>query len=683
VLTVTRGLYATLAEQYGHLNVPCESMARELLQDRLLKRYPWILGQVELEASLCASAGDRRALRAALSGSEIAAAHHYPVLFLRANAAKTGIYSALGDTHRAWSVAGEGLQTYWNGTYPRIRGYNALIVMDEINFPQGNWFLEAAILKEAIPMVADDPRTTMVAVEEARLGQTLIETGDFDEAERSFRQAKLLLSRSPPGTHRDALSNEVELGLAKVDLRRGRLSASVDRLETIRSTLSQIPDDWLLLDFYQTSGTAQLRSGHFDEAERDLNSAVKLAETDLRQIDTDDDRWKWSRHNEATYRALVELKLRADPTQALLDWEWYKGAALRGRYGRVFGEADTPGWLPASGDKAVTFHGANPETALISFAIFPQGVAVWIWNQDGVREQWIKLDESKLSLLAKNFTEQCSDPHSNPLILHNDGVLLYRKLILPIEPWLSGLRHLIMEPDGPLKALPIGLLVNSSGEYLGDHFVITISPGVAYLNLSKKWTGVFPGSNVLILEGSTVPGWAALPDAEQEAHTIASSFSHSRLISHSSLSTTVFSDEIAQADVFHFAGHAQATAESASLVTGPFDPLKAAQLQAFDRGRVQLVVLSACSTSSGTTGFFDDDDSMVRRLIGARVPEVVASRWMVDSGATVILMKNFYAQLLAGNSPSESLARASRALRAQPGFGHPFYWSSFAVFGRG
>jgi len=142
------------------------------------------------------------------------------------------------------------------------------------------------------------------------------------------------------------------------------------------------------------------------------------------------------------------------------------------------------------------------------------------------------------------------------------------------------------------------------------------------------------------------------------------------------------SHEIAQADVFHFAGHALVSAESATLVTGTSDLLSAAQLSAFNGGRIQLVVLSACSTSSGTAGLFDDDDSMVRRLLGARIPEVVASRWMVDSVATASLMKIFYAELLTGKSASEALRSASQSLRAQSGFSHPFYWAGFTAFGR-
>jgi CHAT domain-containing protein len=255
-------------------------------------------------------------------------------------------------------------------------------------------------------------------------------------------------------------------------------------------------------------------------------------------------------------------------------------------------------------------------------------------------------------------------------------------IVLPIEPWLVGRHHLIVEPDGVLKVLPIGLLVNSNGEYLQDHFAITISPGVAYLNRSRTWLGISPSSDALVVGNPKVFGWMPLPDAEQEARTVAASFDHPRLLLQSSLTPTNFAKEIAQAEVFHFSGHAQSTVESAGLVTGTDGLLDAFRLDPVSRGRSQLVVLSACSSSRGTGGRFDDDDSLVRRLMSARVPEVVASRWTVDSVATALLMKGFYSELLAGKPVSEALDSAMRSVRSKPEFAHPYYWAGFSVYGR-
>ena len=674
-------LVLLLADQFGHRDEPCEMMAQAIRRETTLRRYPWIRVQVQLEDSLCASVTDRQALEADQSAFQMAEADRFPILRLRAISVESALYSALGDTHRAWAAAAEALETFWNGTYPKLRGYNTLIAQDEINFPQNNWFLEAAILKEALPMVEGDPRLTMVAVEEARLGHTLLQTGDFNGATKSYQQTELLLKRSAPGIQREALSAEAELGFAKVDLKRGRLEACADRLERIRPTLLHIPDDLLLLDFYQTSGIAQLRSNHLDRAERDLNAAVRLAEKGLRLVDTDDDRWKWSRQNEPTYRAIVELKLHEDPRQAFLDWEWYKGAALSHRNAASSHESFITKWPLTPEEAAVAIPEIHDGRILVSFIVLPQGYAVWVWNQTTVTAKWVPLDEEELSSLVARFSEHCSDSRSSPLLLRKEGAILYQKIILPIEPWISGRHRLIVEPDGALRSLPIGLLVNSAGEYLGDQFAISISPGMIYLNRSRKWIGISATSKALVLGDPRVSGWMPLPDAELEARAVASSFDHPYLLPEHAGAPMDLKGEIEQAEVFHFSGHSQSSIQSVGLVAGEYEFLDRTYLDAFKRGRNQLVVLSACSSSRGTSGLFDDDDSMVRRLMGARVPEVVASRWTVDSAATELLMTAFYSELLKGKPTSVALQSATQTVRARSEYSHPYYWASFSAFG--
>ena len=173
-----------------------------------------------------------------------------------------------------------------------------------------------------------------------------------------------------------------------------------------------------------------------------------------------------------------------------------------------------------------------------------------------------------------------------------------------------------------------------------------------------------------------------LPDAEKEALLVAASFNHPRMLSRDGLSLPNLYEAIAGSDIFHFSGHAEASNETASLVTGSMRMLAPSQLNAVKNGRTEMVVLSACSSSLGTTGFFDDDDSLVRRLMVARVPEVVASRWMVDSAATALLMRGFYSALRTGASPSEALNAATRNVRSRPEFSHPYFWAGFSVFGR-
>jgi CHAT domain-containing protein len=91
-------------------------------------------------------------------------------------------------------------------------------------------------------------------------------------------------------------------------------------------------------------------------------------------------------------------------------------------------------------------------------------------------------------------------------------------------------------------------------------------------------------------------------------------------------------------------------------------------------------VLSACDTAVADGGL-NDPGSLVRLFLRAGVPQVIASKWSVDSAASSELMENLYARLLDGYSVEVALAQAERVLRSRKETSHPYYWAAFSEFG--
>ena len=97
--------------------------------------------------------------------------------------------------------------------------------------------------------------------------------------------------------------------------------------------------------------------------------------------------------------------------------------------------------------------------------------------------------------------------------------------------------------------------------------------------------------------------------------------------------------------------------------------------------RLQLAVLSACSTANGSAGS-SGFDSVTDALLRAGVPHVVASRWAVDSAETRGFVQDFYHNALSGQTVSDAIRMTSRRMLANPRTSHPYYWSAFAAYGR-
>ena len=402
-----------------------------------------------------------------------------------------------------------------------------------------------------------------------------------------------------------------------------------------------------------------------------------MAEEGIGLVRAERKRLEWARKNEPTYRAMVQLKFPGDPGQAFEYWERYKGASSQRAYQERTRHAAIVPNLPAARSLL------GKDTAVLSYVLFDAGTAIWIYDTNGIQSRWIDVPKSRITLLAQRFGEHCSDPRSDVKTLRRDAWQLYELIFLPIAPLLRDHKHIIIEADGVLDLVPFEALVDKKGRYVADSYSLSFSAGLYYLAAARPWQGISERSRVLVVGDPAAGGWSVLPTAETEARDVAAFFADSRLLLRYDANYPAIARELPQAEVFHFSGHATASANTAGPVLAGSDLLDVIKLEALHFPHNKLVVLSACSSAQGTAGMFNDVNSTARLLIGAGVPELVASRWGVDSSATARLMREFYTELLVGKSVADSLRAAGASLREQNGTAHPFYWASFAAFGRG
>jgi CHAT domain-containing protein len=242
-----------------------------------------------------------------------------------------------------------------------------------------------------------------------------------------------------------------------------------------------------------------------------------------------------------------------------------------------------------------------------------------------------------------------------------------------------------VEPDAVPGAIAFEALVHTDGRWLGNHLTIITSPGLwAEIALRRTRADVLPSATALIVGNPLYSGsdfLVPLADAEREAEFVSRMFPASRPLIGAAATSRAVTFALPGAELFHFTGHARFDGESARLVLAG----EAAFLDAKDieksAKRCRLSVLSACSTAASERDGPWNVESLVQAFWRAGTPQVIASRWEVDSTTTSRLFAEFYKHLLSGNSAPESLRRAAAAIRGQPDSAHPFYWAAFHVFG--
>jgi CHAT domain-containing protein len=172
-----------------------------------------------------------------------------------------------------------------------------------------------------------------------------------------------------------------------------------------------------------------------------------------------------------------------------------------------------------------------------------------------------------------------------------------------------------------------------------------------------------------------------IPDAEREAQTVSRLFPSGRSLMGAAATAAAVTSALSGAELLHFSGHARFDGENARLAVAGEVPFLDAQMIEKSAKHCRLAVLSACSTAASERDGPWNVDSLVQAFWRAGTPQVIASRWEVDSTITARLFAEFYRHLLNGDSAPESLRLAAAGIRGQPDGVHPFFWAAFHVFG--
>jgi CHAT domain-containing protein len=345
-------------------------------------------------------------------------------------------------------------------------------------------------------------------------------------------------------------------------------------------------------------------------------------------------------------------------------------------------------WRPLGpGQVASQLPNLTKQTVL-SYALLPQGLAVWVYDSRGVFGRWSEENPADIETKAERFRRLCSDPNSDLSDLQRSARALYDLLVAPIEFRLAPDRALVIELDERLSRLPFDALLDARGHYLSERGPITSSLGIYYLRNSSAAVNPITADSIALVAAVAEPPvidnqtLTPLPDVALEGEMVAHSFHSALLLSAAGATTASVLARLPDVAVFHFAGHAISSQQHSGILLSDA-LLTASSLEKLRLPRLRLVVFSACDTQAGATGSAYDQDSLVRVFLRRGVPEIVASAWNVDSDATQRFMGLFYGALLGGNTTANAIRQAQAGLRSQRGMAHPYYWSAFTAFGSG
>ncbi len=419
------------------------------------------------------------------------------------------------------------------------------------------------------------------------------------------------------------------------------------------------------------------RSGRLGGAEGELLAAIGQltsgATGDLRKRNTR----QWRLALDRIYRDLVQVELqRGDTEGAYRTWQAYLVATETG-------EAD-PTITPAAAE-------GTPAT-VVTYARLGDRYGVWVRNGGHAEFFWAAAGAAELDALAREYAALCARPQSSLEAIANTGLRLRRELLDQGIGTAPPQGVLLIQPDGQLGAIPWNSLALDSGEPLGENMLVAMAPmsapssGVLYAGPELPHRAVVVGATVIGPELSRE--YLPLPGVPEEIAAVCDTFPDAIVLVGANATAKKIDRALSQADVLHFAGHAAVTPGGVRLLVAP-DPANC-DTQARDgfwqsrptAGKLQLAVLSACSTARYEEQESADPQHLAHALLLDGARQVMAARWNADSLSASRFMQAFYRYLRRGRPALEALRAAAMEVRRQPGWAHPYYWAVYSMFVR-
>jgi CHAT domain-containing protein/tetratricopeptide (TPR) repeat protein len=652
--------------------------------------------RVRLERYNCSSEeGDFQSTDQLVAAYNAANSSGYPVLALRILSTLAVDDLFKGKRRSGLARCRDGLSQYWSGSVTTYLG-RAFYSAAGFGYQKNeSWHLARATADQEIAIATRGEDPLSLAIEHTDLARASLMADEPGAAQESLDAAQAVLASTVKTDVTENYRLTVESYSALADGEAGHPQTGLARLDRIRPQLAKLANTNVAADFYGIAGELQNLAGHPEEAEKDLINAVALGEKMRRSVRSESDQVSWMREWAKPYLDLVEVEFQlGKPSEALDVWELYRDPNVQALSG-------SSGYEPSVTEIEISvdsmrlslsheserarqaFSRLDDQTVLI-IGLAPHGVAIWTYDNRGLTARWLQKNPADIRLQSQQLAELCAQPASSLEEIRATARQLYDALIEPVSGQLRANQTLVIQTDETLAALPFQALVNHTGQYLEDQHPVTYMPPLNEHSSEVRSYRVNSDAAALIVasSGGLSDGLRPLADAVTEARAIFKHFPRGQLLVGTQASPTAIHRQLPRAEVFHFAGHAFV----GGLLLDPPDGSRKAVL--FDTKvlrkmtlpKLQLAVLSACSTENGGEGLPQDFDSLARAILAQGVPHVLATRWNVDSAASETLMISFYDSLLAGASPPRALAAAEAVLRlTEP---HPYYWAGFDAFGQ-
>lgn len=262
---------------------------------------------------------------------------------------------------------------------------------------------------------------------------------------------------------------------------------------------------------------------------------------------------------------------------------------------------------------------------------------------------------------------------------------LYAMLIGPVEEQLKRAEALVIIPHDLLHRLPFHALRQPDERYFIEDYTVSYVPSIAVASRHVQEKGDVPKRISLGFAAGKLSyvSFPPLNSVEKEIQALKKHLPGIKILEDIHAVRRMILQNNEDTDVLHFACHGDYDTDDPLLSRlylgdGPLYGYEIERLSFTSR----LVVLSACETGIQHRAAGDESFGLTRAFLSSGARAVMASLWKVSDESTGMLMEIFY-QFYAEDkkAPAAALREAQLKLVHSEKYGHPFWWSCYALTG--
>jgi CHAT domain-containing protein/tetratricopeptide (TPR) repeat protein len=673
----------------------CYGVAHALLGGRA--EYVWIQAEAQALDAYCdpAPGSDAENNPAFVRAENLAHDRDYALVELRVRNMRSGAAADAGDAELAWRDYLATIRQFYAGDYPALRLSGTLSGLEQVEQATPRSRLALLLQREVVETLELTENRQLLPTARLNLAAAAIRAGSIDEARDAMQKAQSELEASGGGKSVQSILAEVETAMANVYLERREPDEAGKLLDAAYGHMAGERNAVYLRNYAVARGQLALEQGHPEAAEPVLRNA--LLEQERLGSKGGEENIVLAQQNRDLYAVLagVWLAEKRPGAQVLALWERYRlrilgipvAACAERRLDCLQAKVESALKLPAF--DGLLGQVVLPDRLLLYWAT-ARGVA---WTEVPVREEEVMAAEERL--------ERAVDSPEIPIdavdrAARQVGELLVDPVFQADKPNQPGLAAasggpLLLERDPLLGNLPWPSVATAAGD-LGLQVNLEESPSLLLDRPASKSTA--SAGNALVVGASVASGESQLlPEVLQEARAVARFDNAPSLLVGDQATEPQVMAHLETAAAIHFAGHAEKLEGATRLLLAPGKLtagaasekpwLDSEMLRRHPPRAARLAVFSACSSGKKEAGWDHGMGDVVATLASLGVPDVVATRWQIDSGAAVPMMDAFYGGLAKGLTVPQALTAARQSMVRDPRYRHPYYWAAWYASGSG